>query len=146
MITLSTHWTLQKFKGAALSFSKKQSYQHNEKGRIVFCSYKTTRRGKNWPRLPIEWAHDITQNRCRKEAVTLLEKEDLLGRFVTSVRALYSSLMKEWEYMCLQRVTPGGVLCPNLVIEDVTTLMSPFKTMPHFLFYWHWLFSPLMKF
>ena len=24
-------------------------------------------------------------------------------------------------------------LCPNLVIEDVTTLMAPFKTMLHFL-------------
>lgn len=69
-------------------FLKKQSYQHNEKGGKVFCRYKTTRRGKNWPRLPIERTCDITQNRCRKEAMTLLEKEDLLGRFVTSVKAL----------------------------------------------------------
>lgn len=66
--------------------------------------------------------------------MTLPEKEDLLGRFVTLVRAQYSSLMKEQEYMYLQRVIPGGGLCPNLVIEDVTILTAPFKTKPHFLF------------
>ena len=145
MITLNAHWVLQKLKDPALSFSKKAKPQHNVKGGIVFYSYETTRKGKSWPRLPIAWAHDITQNRCRKEAVTLPEKEDLLGRFVTSARALYSSLMKEWEYMCLQRVTPGGVFALILWLKMLPLLRLHLKQRSTFS-YWHWLFYPLMKF